>query len=395
VQRYDVKRFLREAPTDLLREFLATQDLEGHLDWSAPRQQLVHDIFSAIASAPVALYRHIHCTFRAVHQLADADGANTLAAEMDRRRVGRKTIESFTEYPTPLGQAFWAYLHHPDLFAVSRLFRSADLLPRWHRSCVPPATPLPPEEATRRLRDDLRAYYKENQDRGYGGEVQRHPRDTRCYWFACLQDYPKEVRLYDDDRQLQTATLELGFAIIFVYDQQAGTLAIACKGNLEHTLDLQRLFGRAVLNVELPRDGAGEVYHLQRLLDPALPLPLTPEDQVEAVHVQYIGIEFLGQRRRSITVNTGSSGETDGVHEMIDRVVSGFHVPRDLLTVTQIGLHLTVRASAGRPPVSQVIHLTPQYCSCTEGPLGEDLRQLLRRWGIYDRADCDPAAPSD
>ena len=254
---------------------------------------------------------------------------------------------------------------------------------------------MPGDEAIRRLQEDLRAYYKENQDRGDGCEVRMHSRDARCYWFACLQDYAESVQLYDCHHQLHTETLEMAFEIIFVYDQQAGTVAMATRGDFEHVRDLQRIFGRAVLNEELLGKAADEDYHLQRLLDRKFPLPLYPEDTVAAVQVQSIGIEFLGQRRRSVILDAGSMENVDGVHDMIDSVVSGFQVPRDLLTVTQVMLLLTFHPVDGRQPKTQTIHLTPQFCSCTEGPLGEEIRQLLQRWGLYDLSHCNHSASGD
>ena len=395
MQRYDLKRFLGEAPADLLQQYLVAHGIDGNIDWSAPKSDWAQYVFTAISNASPEVHRQIHCAFKGIHQLADAEGIGTILTEMRRRQVGRNAITALEQYTTPLGQAFWSYLNHPDIFAVARLFRSADLTQRWQRSCVPPVTPLPQDEAIQRLQSDLRAYYKENQDRGEGCEIWVHPRDSRCYWFACLQDYADEVLLCDDHHQLHAETLELAFTIVFIFDQQAGTLAITTKGDYEHVRDLQRLFGRAVFNEDIHGDMADEVYHLQRLLDRRYPLSLYPEDSVAAVHVQSIGIEFLGQRRRSVTVDVGSNGTAGGVHDMIESVSSGFQVPRDLLTVTQVSLYVTFRPVDGHQPKPQLIHLTPQYCSCTEGPFGKEIRNLLQRWGLYDSSSCNHPAPGD
>ena len=157
MQRYDIKRFLREAPDDLLRQYLADCGIDGNIDWTASGPEFVQNAFTAIANTSVEVHRQLHCAFRTVHQLADAEGIETILTEMRRRKLGGKTLAALDQYPTPLGKALWTFLNHADIFAVARLFRSADTIQRWHRSCVPPATPMPGDEAIRRLQEDLRA----------------------------------------------------------------------------------------------------------------------------------------------------------------------------------------------------------------------------------------------
>jgi hypothetical protein len=395
MQRYDLRRFLQYAPVDLVQQYLMRLGIDAGLEDTVSSPATVQCLFAAISQTPRALHCQIHSFFRAVYQLADVEGINTIRTEMRRRKLGRKAMAGLEHYPSLLGQALWTCLQHPDICAGVRLFRTADRIARWHRSCVPSVPPLPQHEAIQRLQDDLRAYYKENQDRGEGCAICVYLRDARCYWFARVQDYADEVLLFDDCQHLYTEPLELAFEIIFVHDQQAGTLAIACKGDLEHVNDLCRLFGRAVLNTEMPTNGPQEVYHLQRLLDRKHQMPIGPDDPISAVQVQYVGIEFLGQRRRGVVLHTGNTSSMGGVHEMIDSVLVGFRIPRDLMTVTQVGLQFMFRARDGQQPAPQLIQLTPQFCSCTEGVLSDDIRQLLRRWGLYDRIHCDHPPAGD
>ncbi len=130
------------------------------------------------------------------------------------------------------------------------------------------------------MKGDLHAYYPECQGRGHGCNVSVFPRDSRTYWFAHVQDYAKEVLVYDGQHQLHCEAMELAFEIIFIYDHDEGTLAIATDGDLEHIRELQRLFGRAVLNEEIPYNSTREQFHIQRLLNWNYPLPLLPEDTV-------------------------------------------------------------------------------------------------------------------
>jgi len=394
--RYDVRQFLQEAPADLLRAFLASIGLGDNIDWSTAEQSLTQDVFTAIGDAPEKAHRQVHSAFRLIHKLADEDGVATILAEIRRRHSGRKTLSAFEQHLTPTGRAFWTYLNEPEIFAVCYRFRSADMIRRWHRVCARPARPFAPmKDSTVRLQDDLRGYYQEYQGRGHDCVVQTYPRDSRRYWFACLQDYAEEVLLCDEHHQFHLNNLEMAFEIIFIYDDDAGTLAIATDGDLQHVMDLQCIFGRAVFGEELTGAVTGEEFRIQRLLDRRYPLPLLPEDRVESVSVQSIGITFLGQRGSGIRVNAVRNGDSQRVYEMLDKVLSGFNVPPDLVTVTQVELCFTLRPEDGIQQKPRVVRLTPRSCNCTRSPWEEEIRQLLRRWGIYDTSSCDNTAAGD
>lgn len=396
MQRYDARRFLRAVPTDLLQQYLSQVDIADHIDWTAPPDVVANLVFDAIERAPEDVHRKVHCTFGMIHRLSSEEGIVMVRDEIHRRHLGNDIFTALEHYTTPSGQAFWTYLHHPEVFSFAYHFGMADVITRWHRVCVRASTPLAPEEVSiRRLEDDLRAYYQECQGRGHGCQISMFPRDTRCYWFAFVQDYAKEVLVYDEQHQLRCETLELAFDIIFIYDHQEGTLAITTDGDVEHLTELQRLFGRAVLDAEILDNRSREQFHIQRLLNRNYPLPLLPEDTVASVDVQSLKLEFLGQRQSGIMVTAGRDARGQRVYDHLEKALVGFQLPRDLITVKQVELYLTFRPEGGLQPEPRIIRITPRHCGCTLGPWDDELRALLRRWGLYDGSSCDDSAADD
>jgi hypothetical protein len=396
VQRYDAKQFLRDVPTALLQQYLSEVDIAGHVDWTAPVSVILNQVFEAVEAAPEALHRQIHNAFRMIHRLAIEEGIAMIRDEIRRRQLGEETFTALEQYRTPTGQAFWTFLHLPEVFSFAYHFGIADMVQRWHRICIRTSKPLASEdESSRRLADDLCAYYQEFQGRGHGCDVTVFQRDSRRYWFAYVQDYAKELMVYDEQHQLHAEVLELAFDIIFVYDHQAGTLAISTDGDLEHVKELQCLFGRAVLNEEIPNNSAKEHYHLQRFLDRTISLPLLPTDRVASVDVYSMQLQFLGQRQGGISVIAGRDASWQRVYDNLEKALLGFKLPRDLITVSQVELYVTFRPDGGMQPKSRIVRLTPHHCGCLFGPWDDEFRELLRRWGLYDSSSCDTSLTDD
>lgn len=396
MQRYDARHFLHAVPADLLREYLSEFGIAREIDWTASIDLVANKVFDAIEQSPEDVHRKVHCTFGMIHRLSIEEGIAMIRDEIHRRQLADDVLTALGRYPTPTGQAFWTYLNQPEVFTYAYHFGIADIIPRWHRVCVKVNKPIAPDDgALHRLEDDLRAYYQECQGRGHGCHVSVFPRDSRCYWFAYVQDYAKEVLVYDEQHQLHCETLELAFDIIFIYDHHEGTLAVATDGDLEHVRELQRLFGRAVLDEEMPYNSTRERYHIQRLLDRNYLLPLLPDDIVASVDVLSLKLEFLGHRQGGITVTAGRDPSGQRVYNHLEKALVGFTFPRDLITVAQVELYLTFRPDGGLQPEPRVIRITPMNCGCTLGPWDDALRELLRRWGLYDASPCNNPTADD
>jgi len=376
--------FLRLAPRALLQQYLTALGIGEPITWDAPDAEVLQEVFTAIERASDDVCRRLHSSFRQIYQLADEVGMATLQEEAARRDTTGHISDQLSRWPTSIGKAFWAYLNANDVFAVAARFHRADIQTRWHRTGgLPRMHPAMDKAVIARLTEDLTAYYQECQGRGYGCVVFTYPRDARHYWFFYPQDYAEEVFLFNEQHQAVNELVEMAFEIIFVYDAEDGTLAIATSGDFKHVADLERLFGRAVLDTEI-RESPKEHYRIQCFLDRDYTLPLFPEDVVESVHVRRIGIEFLGHMHREIILMATDAEEVQGIiYEMLDKVLAGFHMPRDLVTVTRVELAMRCRPAEGKHPCTHIIRLTPRACSVTHGPLDDEFRQLLCRWDIY------------
>ncbi|HEX2950997.1 MAG TPA: hypothetical protein VHV83_15745 [Armatimonadota bacterium] len=394
MQRYNARHFIQSAPKDLLQVYLSNFGLTDSIDWSVTLQAINHTVFSMINRAPGETHRQIHRDFRLINQLANEEGIAMIRAEIHRRHMDEQVLPTLERYTSSVGQAFWAFLQEPQIFDYAYHFGIADMVKRWHRVCVRDADPLTsPEQSLERLHTALCSYFQECQGRGYGCLISIYPRDSRCYWFAYLQDYAKEVLLCDTQHQIGSEVVELAFQIIFVYDHETGTLAIAMDSDIKHLMDLQCLFGRVVLDKELIGNGLGELYLIQRFLDRHYPLPVYPEDRIASVTVQSIGIEFLGHRRSGFVVSAARDGNHHRVYDLLDSALSGFSMPRELITVSHVELYLTFRPEGGFTPKPRVVRITPRSCGSTRSPWDNEFRQLLIRWEIYDASSCHNTTP--
>lgn len=272
-------------------------------------------------------------------------------------------------------------------------FHRADNLPgrSWRkRSHLPSIEAATDKESCKRLEDAISAYYRRKEGRGHACKVDHWRRDNRLYWFAHPEDYPEGRLIYDERHELRSETQRPAFEVIFVYCQEEGSLDLFVHGDKNTVTDLQRIFGRAILEVELEDpEATGAVYELLGLLDRRFPLPLEPEDGVEEARVRRLRLRIMESqqgsrnRMRRITLEAGARDDREAVYDLLDDVLASERIPRELLMVQHVGLQLVFRPDAkGRRRTLSFDLSHPDSCSLKYDPSHLVAKGLLKRWGL-------------
>ncbi len=398
-RHYSPKSFLRQAPNALLRSYLRGRGVGTDLSWDHLEEKKVDPIYQAIDKAPDDVKAEIVRDFRDILDMADEGGARTLIEEGHFRHHGVDLAPLVENSETLLEASFGVFLNYPDVFGVARRFHHSDNLPSqsWQkRKGLPPATPLVGDEDTKRLEGAISGYYREKEGRGQQCHIDHYERGSRLYWFAYPEDYPAGVLVYDEQGELELRTQRPAFEVVFVYCGEEHSLDLFARGGRRTAVELQRLFGRAILGVELREaDDAGIVYELDGLLDRDFPFVTEPEDGVAEVRVRRLRLNIMGQHTKRMTLEAGARDHPKSIYDLLDDVLAGDRILRDLLTVQGAGLRMVFRPDArNRRPVLSFSVSSPDSCSLKHNldPRHETARKCLKRWSIdvSDRSDDDP-----
>lgn len=384
-RQYSLKSFLRRASNALLKRYLAEQAIAVDVPWDHLGEREIEQVFAKIEGAPEKTRRRIDRDFREIDEMADEGGVKTLVEEARDPHNELDLTEAFGGMDSHLERVLWTFLEHPKVFDVARRFHYADSLGRWRkRDQLPPAEPAIEEESQQRLGHTISAYYRQKEGRGHACQVDHYRRGDRLYWFTYPEDYAVGRLVYTDDHKLESQTQRPAFEVIFVYSAEEKSLDIYVRGNKKTLLDLQRIFGRAILGVELEDPGeTGVVYELSALLARDFPFALEPEDGIQEVRVRRLRLDIMGREGKRITLQADTRSGPKAVYDLLDDVLAGDRIPLDLLNVTQAGLQLVFRSEdGGRPQTLSFDVSYPNSCSLKYDPKHDIAKVCLKRWGL-------------
>jgi hypothetical protein len=152
----------------------------------------VDPIFDAWQGLPETNRNDVERRFRAIADLADTEGLQTLIEEGQFHGV---------DLTVPLGRlkgfhekAFWVYLNKEKIFTSAGLMNRADQLNGryWKRRLLPAKAPDISHPTRKLLADAISQYYREEQGRGEHCAVEVYLRREKLHYFFA---YPPTTRI--------------------------------------------------------------------------------------------------------------------------------------------------------------------------------------------------------
>lgn len=396
-RQYHLKSFLRQAPNALLQRYFDERQACGDVPWRKLRKIDVALIFEAIENLPEEARRRAEQEFHDIFSMADEGGVKTLVDEARDPHHNADIAEDVRAMGSHVERAFWVFLEYPAVFQVAKRFQHADGLSRWRKRDHLPVTDADiSSDGQANLGAAISDYYRRKEGRGGACQVDHYRREGKLYWFALPEDYAVGQFVYNDRHQLSLQTLRPAFEVIFVLDPEERSLDLWVRGDKGAVRDLQWIFGSIILGVDLrEEDPSGVVYELQGLLSRSFPFKLEPADGVEGVRVRSLRLRMVGAGKKRLTLEADTTDQPQGVYDLLDDVLAGKRISRDLLQVTAAGLQLVFRQDAGRGRSLSFDVTYPDSCSLKYEPRHELAKALLKRWGIdvSGRTDDDTAQP--
>lgn len=390
-RHYSPRAFMIEAPNRLLKEYYERHGLGGNIPWQYLSERDIGRVVEAYENAPEQIRRKIDTDFRNIHKLADEGGIKTLIEVGQSQFHDIDFVSVFDGAEGHVERAFIAFLNHPEAFEEACHFHYADTIGHWRkRKRLPKMLKQPDEESRARLSKALSEYYRQKEGRGHGCEIEYYKRGDRHYWFARPEDYAVSTLIYDEEHKLSKQTQRPAFEVIFVYSESERSLDIRANGSKETLLDLQTIWGRAILECELgdpPADSV--VYELDALRNRDFQFTLEPEDRVSEVRVKRLKLKVMGSEHR-ITLEVPARRDPTEIYDLLERVLRGLDLSNDLLRVVSAGIQLVFPGVGTRREEKLTFNVShPDSCSLKCEPKHEIAKNLLKRWKLDVSGDSE------
>lgn len=385
-QQYALKSFLRQAPRPLVLRYITEREVGKLIAESTVRSAQVTRLFSELQELPLKVQREMEYDFHLVHMMANEGGIRTIVEEGRDSHHDLDLRSRFADLASYLEMSFWTFLEHPAVFRTASQLHRADVLPqKWRkRPYLPDVEPSTDAATTLRLGKAISAYYDSKEGRGQVCLVDHYRRGERLYWFAYPQDYPMGALVYDARRRLRVSTQRPAFEVVFIHTPEERSLDVWVQGDKDTLRDLQIIWARTVLGVELgPTPGTPVVYELDGLASRDYRLPLRHEDGVDDVRITRLRLRLLAWGGQHLTIEASASQGPKAIYDVLEALARAQSFEKDQLQVVSAGFRLAFRETPFRR--RQILHFNvshPDSCSLKSDEPDEVAKQLLRRWGI-------------
>lgn len=395
-RHYVLKKFLKQAPNDLICEYLKCHGVGGEIDWKHLRQTDVDPIFQAITALSEDDQENVNATFCEINDLADSSGIVTLIDVGREIKPSANLTEQLAGMIGNHRKAFWVFLNHPDVFDKAR---KVDEFSDSRTEVIPTTLTLPEnwdaQASEEKIRVAVSRFYQYHEGRGEGCAVDYEQVGSKHYWFVYLENYTNIEWGFDESHQLDLLTHRPMFSISYRYDEKDRRLEIAGVKQKKRITELRDIFTRAVFGVELLENGTKDVFNLRQLLDPNFEMEPQGDLGVVGCRLKRMKINAHGRTGLTMTIEAGEQYSPKVFHDCVSSFMDTANISMDNAQVRTAGLQLLLAPQAGkskcRTHTFKVNH--PSSTDLKSGPKGDIGRECLKRWKIdTNRPDGNGAA---
>lgn len=387
------KPFLRFTSNAYLERYFHEGGLLLDVDFSALDEMEVDPIYEAWQGLPAADRVRVDDELGNVDELATTEGIRTfvgqaavVAAELDAVFANAGALHD---------KAILAFLDHPELFFRSLQFVQTDTLPErnwFKRRDLPEVFPRTDQDTKTELENNLKYYFTEAEGRGHSCDVECYQRDEFWYYYAYPEDYGGALIEWSDEGRKRSLHRP-AFEIVFLVCPNQATLDIYYNGSVKTKRDLQTLFGRIVLGIELHPDRKSEqLYDLNRLKSRAFQFVFDrPTSGITDVTIHKLRFTGLGGIKRRVTLEADAARARFAAYDFLDDVFDSSPqttagkapLPLAAFNVTQAQIRVKFYPLQGRRTPTRSFNLTyPNGCPLKYDGKDLTIRQMLLQSGL-------------
>jgi hypothetical protein len=382
---YVLKEFLRQAPSDLLCEYLKKKGLGDRIDWSDLPGSEVEVFHKLIHSADKHVFETINADFEEIQDMSDSSGIVTFIDVGRNLSPPVDLVEVFAPEVGNVRKSFIVFLNYPEVF--SQAHKAEDFCVR--RSSRLTGMPELPEDwdhdaCCEQVRTSMSEYYQETEGRGENSEVDCEEIGGKHYWFVYLENYPDFDLGFDDSKKLGPQMRRPVFRISCRYDERDRTMEIAGVTK-EQTLErIRDIFTTAIFGIEFKNVGVRGKYQLKHLIAPDHRFDAYPELGVAACKLKSVKLNARG--RAGLTLQIGLGGDCSHGHlqECVDSFMRAEGIAFERVHVKSVRLQIMFVPDPGRQKGRTLTFSVNDLASTDlkSDKRSEIARECLKRWEI-------------
>ncbi len=399
---FDVRKFFRRAPNEVLQRYFTKHDLLCEFDWSEISPHKIDPLYDAWFALDGDARIRTGQDFLNLDTIGRAGGKTVIIDEAQFYEDPEAVVEALAELPSPLACAFWVYFEREDLWKGALFFAIADLKPRkrWRkRRNLPKLGRKPLREDADALARAVSDFFMKREARGAHCKVYPYRRGAQEYYFVYPQDHRSESNEFDDAGMWIQRPYNPAFEIIFVHDDEEQTLRIWHDGSMDRVKDLQVAFVKAVLGVGIPRDSPKDerIYEFDVFRNPNLVFKPREELGIDRVEIRKVSMRTFGEEAHVTRIELDQETDSNALHRRVEAAMRG--IPKGDSWITSVGLRVTfVKEKGQKTSKTRSFDLSwPNSCSLDDDEYGQRILEMLADHGIEpkmpkdDNPNADPA----
>lgn len=379
-QQYQPRKFLRDAPNELLKRYFQERGLLADVNFDALKDENdIESVYAAWQALPEGQLEQTEADFRSIDEMAEAEAVGIVITE---GRWHDEELGSILEQLDSMcHKMMWVFLERPRVFDVAYKFCQADNLSQryWRkRKNMPSKEPAVDDASTRELGKAIGDYYHQNEGRGQHCWVEVYDRSGAQYFFVYVEDYADTYIGFNKDGGFERRVVKPAFEIVFVYSPD-GWLDTFFKGSEDVLGQLQEIFAQIILNEPIG-EPILKVYELNGLKKREFQFVYTPESGITDVRVKRLRLTVKGGPSRRVILEADPSGNKHEVYDLMEKTLNDRGIPLRDTNVTQARLVFTFVSGGRRRNPTQTFDISfPNSC-----PLKYDGRDLIIRQCLKD-----------
>ena len=387
-RHYTTREFFRQMPNALLSRYFSAHQALAEMDFSTLRDGGPDELFAAWLLLPEDQRNRMDAECKEIFSLSCEQGWCAIRDEANFHLGGEPVqfnafMEELSSLPGHAERAMATFLDYGKYWQGATMFFHADSLSYWRkRKGFPKAEASVHEDGRQELANRIRDYFRRTEGRGKNCVVEAYRRGELDYFFAYPEDYSQQSMEWVNG-DFARRPHNPAFEVVYVYNQNAGTLDLNFRGSPKAIEPLQGMFAEAILKLkEMPPDPKDErVYDLNMLRQRDFQFVYDPGSGIERVAVRKMRLSSRIKQGDRLTVEADASKSALAVYDLLDEV--GKSLPLVYFNVTQVEISATMKLATEKPQKQVTFRITyPNSCSLKYDDLELRLRDMLRASGI-------------
>lgn len=377
-QGFVLKEFILQTSPSFLREYCQLKNVPLTIPSSGDEDEVKESIIEQFAKMDDKQRSAIELDLQEINSLTPNEGLHMLIEE-----AKSKNLEVPYDEMDQLNQhdkAFWFFLHQNELFSEVATWYEVNDTKGWKELTgvkkVKDISKI--STKTAKLQKALSTYIFANELRAKNCYVECYGQEDRVCFVAYPEDYTESSIVYDHKQLRKRYPHKPVDKIFFLYYPKEGRLSTKAAGGWKRAKAIQKIFGEAVLGVDLNVD-SDRVFNLDRLKDPQFSFPTPPGDKVEFMKLKQLQLKFFGGTRRiNLEVNEDADG-VQAIHEFIRDLRISLNRVYVSKAVFQIKFETAIKKSSG---TLTFFLAWPNSHNINDNPRYRKVKQYLKDWGL-------------